>query len=93
MAIVTKENADKIRAEVISSALDVEDAITLALGHCYCPNEGENEAIIDRLIEDVLADLSFEKKIKLYKRFIDRLPDLPSGIIPQLNDIREKRNH
>jgi hypothetical protein len=93
MITVNKENANKIRAGVISSALEVEDALTLVLGHWYCPSDKDNEMVTNRLVEDVLADLTFDKKIKLFKGFVDNFPEeFPTSLIKDLNDIRETRN-
>ena len=93
MITVNKENADRMRAQVISSALAIEDALTLVLGHWYCPHEADNEMVTNRLVEEVLVDLPFEKKIRLFKGFVDDFPsEFPSEFIKELHKIREIRN-
>ena len=90
---IIRDNANLIRAEVIQNAIEVEDMVTEALGYLYTPDRNEFSAQI--LINDVLADLTFDKKIKLIKKFVDLYPENFShcpNIIRQLNEIRETRN-
>ena len=88
-----RENANKIRAEVIGYAIEVEDLLTDALGYLYCPSK--NSFYVQLLINDILSDLTFDKKIKTFKKFVDMSPDsfnYQRTIIKDLHKIREIRN-
>ena len=89
-----RENANKIRAEIIGKAIEVEDALTLTLGYLYCPLRKSQYVYL--LVEDILTDLTFEKKIKIFKKFVTSFPSSFSHqaeIMNYLNEIREKRNN
>jgi hypothetical protein len=88
-----RDNANKIRANVIGYAIEVEDALTEALGYLYCPDK--ESYYVQWLINDIFVDLTFDKKIKLFKKFFDLSNDSfnhQKAIIKDLNEIREKRN-
>lgn len=88
-----RENANKIRAEIIGSAIEVEDALTEALGYLYCASRDSFH--VHLLIDDILSDLTFDKKIKTFKKFVDLSPESfehRKTLLRDLNEIREKRN-
>lgn len=88
-----KESANRLRAEVLSNAIELEDSLTEALGYLYIPKK--EEFYRDKLISDILSDLTFDKKIKLFKSFVQSYPEVFNDypkIINKLNKIRETRN-
>ena len=88
-----RDNGNLIRAEVIQNALQVEDILTEALGLLYAPDR--NEYAARTLIEEILSDLTFDKKIKLFKKYVDIFSEEFNhcpNIIKQLNNIRDTRN-
>lgn len=87
-----RASANRIRAEVLSNAIELEDSLTEALGYLYVPKE-EN-FYRDQLISDVLTELTFDKKIKLFKKFVDFYPEFFSKypVVKKLHEIRETRN-
>lgn len=90
---IIRDNVNKIRAEVIGYAIEVEDALTEALGYLYC--QSEDSFYVQLLINDILSDLTFDKKIKIFKKFVDLSAESFShckSILKDLNEIRELRN-
>ena len=87
-----KDNSYRIRAGVINSALEVEDALTLVLGGFYNPTASFHDLFINRLVADVLSDLTFDKKIKLFTGFVNEFDSSLRGVSQILNKIREIRN-
>jgi len=88
-----RNNANKIRAEILGHAIEVEDLLTEALGHIYCPTN--NKFYVHRIVQDILTDLTFDRKIRIFKKFVELLSesfDHDKKIIENLNLIREKRN-
>lgn len=87
---VIRENANKIRAEILGFAIDVEDTLTEAIGHLYTRSGSPTN-----LINDILVDLTFSKKINIFSKFVKQYPEFFSrqpNLIRDLNEIREKRN-
>ncbi len=90
---IIRDNANKIRAEIIGYAIEVEDALTEDLGTLYCPDR--KSIYVTLLINDIISELTFDKKIKIFKKFVNLSPesfDHQTSIIKDLNEIREKRN-
>ena len=87
-----KENANRIRAEVLSSAIELEDSLTDALSYLYVPKNQEYYRY--NLVSDILSELTFDKKIRLFKKFVNIYPEFFSEypVIRELNKIREIRN-
>jgi hypothetical protein len=87
------EKAQLMRSSVINSAQNIEDTLTIILGHWYSPSKSDCEIIVNRLTKEVLVELSFDKKIKLFESFVDEFPTLfPKTIVSDLNKIRTTRN-
>lgn len=79
-----------MRAEIIAYAIDVEDMLTEALGHLY-----QHPKPPDKLINEVLIDLTFAKKINIFSKFVKDYPNhfiKHPTIIRDLHEVREKRN-
>lgn len=79
-----------MRSEILSFAIDVEDVLTEAIGQLYTQSGSA-----DNLINDILVDLTFAKKINIFSKFIKQYPQFftrQPNIIRDLNEIREKRN-
>lgn len=88
-----RDSANLIQASVINNAQNIEDTLTIILGHLYSPNKLDNQIIINRLAKDVLVELSFDRKINLFKGFVNEFPALiPKTIINDLHKIRQTRN-
>ena len=88
-----RDTAHLMRASVIDSAQNIEDTLTIILGHWYSPSKSDYEIIVNRLSKEVLVELSFDKKIKLFESFVDEFPSLfPKSIVSDLNKIRTTRN-
>lgn len=88
-----KDNAKQMRAVVLTHAIEVEDMLTEALGYFY--SETRSTFSVYRLLEDLLTDLTFDKKIKLFKKFVDLVPEyfeLRPSIIKDLYHIKDVRN-
>ncbi len=86
-----KSSENKIRAEVIANAINVEDNLTEVLSYLY----SSDELYRYQLLEDILAELTFDKKIRLFEKFVKMMPetvkDYPK-LINELNHIRNVRN-
>ena len=88
-----ENNAKIIRGGILNSALQVENVLTESIGFLYSNREKEYSPF--RLIEDIIADLTFDKKIKILKKNLDfsfGVFKKYNGIIKDLNEIREIRN-
>lgn len=88
--ITIRQNAKRIRAEILCDAIDIEDILTRALGDLYTKSVSA-----DRLIHDLIIDLTFAKKINLFSKFVKEYPQffaMGPTIIRDLNEVREKRN-
>ena len=85
-----RENANKMRAEIIAHSIDVEDILTEALGNLYVyPKQPYN------LINDIIVDLTFAKKINIFSKFVKEYSQFFTKhptIIRDLHEVREKRN-
>lgn len=87
-----EENARIIRGGILNSALEVENVLTESIGYLYSDNV---DFLYYRLIEDIIADLTFDKKIRLLKKNIDfsfGVFQKHNSIIQDLHKIKEKRN-
>ncbi|MCK5401015.1 MAG: hypothetical protein KAJ28_05220 [Flavobacteriaceae bacterium] len=77
----------------MNSALEVENVLTESIGFLYS-NRKDNFSHY-KLVEDIIADLTFDKKIKILKKNIDfefGVFKKYNSIIKDLNKIREIRN-
>ena len=92
------ELAHRMRGEVISWALDVEDALTYALGYLYSPLDGSDvvhEFLSAKMADDLIADMAFERKIQLLEKAFEREDYNAANrklTIKTLNHIRTVRN-
>ena len=88
-----EKNAKEIRGGILNSALEVENVLTESIGFLY---SNRNDSFSHfRLIEDIIADLTFDKKIKILKKNIDfefGIFKKYNSIINDLNKLREIRN-
>ena len=86
-----KSSENKIRAEVIGCAINVEDNLTEVLSYLY----SSDELYRYQILGDILAELTFDKKIRLFEKFVKMMPetieDYPK-LIKSLNHIRNVRN-
>lgn len=88
-----EKNAREIRGGILNSALEVENVLTESIGFLY--SDRNDDFSHYRLIEDILADLTFDKKIKLLKKNIDfefGTFKRYNSIIKSLDEIRQIRN-
>ncbi|MDP2089483.1 MAG: hypothetical protein Q8J84_08800 [Flavobacteriaceae bacterium] len=86
-----KLSENKIRAEIIGGAINVEDNLTEILSYLY----SSDELYRYQILKDILAELTFDKKIRLFEKFVKMMPetieDYPK-LIKELNHIRNVRN-
>lgn len=88
-----EKNAREIRGGILNSALEVENVLTESIGFLY--SDRKNEFSHYKLVEDIIADLTFDKKIKILKKNIDfefGIFKKYNNVITELNKIREIRN-
>lgn len=86
---IIRDNANKMRAEILGFAIEVEDTLTVALCNLYSKSHSAD------LINDIIVDLTFSKKINIFSKFVKEHPEfflLQPNLIRDLNEIREKRN-
>jgi len=86
------EIGNRMRAEVIGTACDIENVLADALAHLYCPSK--HDTYVPLLAADVFSDLTFEKKITLFCKFLKVLfsESEIKTISKELHYIRETRN-
>jgi len=88
-----EKNSREIRGGILNSALEVENALNESIGLLYA--DRKNEFSHFRLVEDIIADLTCEKKIKSLKKNINYESGIfkkYTSIISGLHDSRETRN-
>ena len=88
-----EKNAKEIRGGILNSALEVENVLTESIGFLY--SDKTNEFSRYKLVEDIIADLTFDKKIKILSKNIDfefGIFNEYKSLIKDLNDIRQTRN-
>ncbi len=90
---IIEKNAREIRGGILNSALEVENVLTESIGFLY--SNKNNPFSHSKLVEDIISDLTFDKKIKILKKNIDFESGIfkeYNSIITDLNNIRETRN-
>jgi len=88
-----EKNASEIRGGILNSALEVENELTESIGYLYSKRNDEFSHF--KLVEDIISDLTFDKKISILKKSIDfdfGIFKKYKSIIKDLNDIKEIRN-
>lgn len=90
-----KNKVKEIRTEVLSSSLRIEDTLVYSLARLYSsPNS--KRLYIDNLEDDIFVDLTFDKKIKIFKKsfkYIEINIELTKEVNRQLYRIKEIRNN